>query len=169
VWKIVEDDGQKVLAQTSTEGGKRFFNVCVADEPILVDLEISVAIKPIGGKSDQGGGPIWRYQDANNYYVARWNPLEDNFRLYQVVNGHRTQMDHADLKASTDQWHTIRMTQQGRRIYGYFDGQKLLEAEDDAIKTAGQVGVWSKSDAVSYFKDITVKDISGQEAPKRNK
>jgi hypothetical protein len=112
---------------------------------------------------------VWRYQDANNYYVARWNPLEDNFRLYQVINGHRTQMDHADLKASTDQWHTIRITQQGHRIYGYFDGQKLLEAEDNAITNAGQVGVWSKSDAVSHFKDITVKDLTGQEAPKRNK
>ena len=34
---------------------------------------------------DQGGGPVWRYQDANNYYIARMNPLEDNYRVYKVV------------------------------------------------------------------------------------
>ena len=160
VWKIMLDGKQKVMAQTSAEGGKGFFNVCVVNEPKLADLEISVEIKPIAGKTDQGGGPIWRYQDANNYYVCRWNPLEDNFRLYQVINGHRTQMDHADLKASKDEWHTIRIVHEGHRIHGYFDGQRLLEAEDNAIMSAGQVGLWSKADAVTYFKDISVKDLS---------
>ena len=156
-WKIVKDGKQKVLAQTSAEGNKRLFNLCVADEPKLADLEISVAIKPIAGKIDQGGGPVWRYQDANNYYVCRWNPLEDNFRLYQVIDGHRTQMDHAVLTVPTDTWHTIRVMQEGGRIYCFFDGLMLLEAQDSAIKAAGRIGLWSKADAVSYFKDISVK------------
>jgi hypothetical protein len=155
-WKIVQDGKDKVLAQTSSEGSKRLFNVCVADEPKLADLELIVSIKPIDGKTDQGGGPVWRYQDANNYYVCRWNPLEDNLRLYQVVNGKRIQMDHADLKAPIDQWHTLRITQVGKRIFGYFDGQKLIEAEDNTIPDAGQVGLWSKSDAVTHFKDLSV-------------
>ncbi len=36
------------------------------------------------GKEDQGGGLIWRRRDANNYYIARYNPLERNFRVYYV-------------------------------------------------------------------------------------
>ena len=39
------------------------------------------------GKLDQGGGLVWRYKDANNYYIARMNPLEDNFRVYKEVAG----------------------------------------------------------------------------------
>jgi hypothetical protein len=31
------------------------------------DVEVSVAFKAIAGKRDQGGGIVWRYQDANNY------------------------------------------------------------------------------------------------------
>jgi hypothetical protein len=159
VWKVALDGQEKVLAQTSSAGGKRYYNVCVAAGPRVADLDLSVSMKPVSGKIDQGGGPLWRYQDAQNYYVCRWNPLEDNFRLYQVVNGRRTQMDHADLKVAADKWHTIRVTQQGRRIDCYFDGQHLLEAEDSAITNAGQVGLWSKADAVTYFKALAVKEL----------
>ena len=52
----------------------------------------------MAGKLDQGGGPVWRYQDANNYYVARMNPLEDNYRVYKVVAGKRTQLGSVDVK-----------------------------------------------------------------------
>jgi hypothetical protein len=30
---------------------------------------------------------VWLYVDADNYYIARMNPLEDNFRVYKVVGG----------------------------------------------------------------------------------
>jgi hypothetical protein len=35
-------------------------------------------MKAVAGKEDQGGGLVWRAMDSNNYYVARYNPLEDN-------------------------------------------------------------------------------------------
>ena len=73
-----------VLAQTSA-GPKALFSLCVADDTSFQNVEASVAFKAVQGKEDQGGGIVWRYQDANNYYVARMNPLEDNFRVYKVV------------------------------------------------------------------------------------
>jgi hypothetical protein len=45
---------------------------------------VSVAVRADGGEVDQGGGPMWRVQDADNYYVCRFNPLESNFRVYFV-------------------------------------------------------------------------------------
>ena len=56
------------------------------------DLEASVAFKAVKGELDQGGGIVWRYQDANNYYIVRMNPLEDNYRFYKVVAGSRKQL-----------------------------------------------------------------------------
>ena len=35
--------------------------------------------------------PVGR-DGAKNYYVARFNPLEDNFRLYKVLAGKRIQL-----------------------------------------------------------------------------
>jgi len=34
--------------------------------------------KAIDGQEDQGGGPVWRYEDADNYHICRANPLESN-------------------------------------------------------------------------------------------
>ena len=30
---------------------------------------------------------IWRLQDANNYYIARANALENNVTIYHTING----------------------------------------------------------------------------------
>ena len=36
----------------------------------------------MSGKEDQAGGLVWRAKDANNYYVARANALENNVTIY---------------------------------------------------------------------------------------
>ena len=157
VWKVVERGKQKVLAQTSADGPKPLFNLCVVDAPSMTDIELSLSVRARDGKIDQGGGPVWRYQDADNYYVCRWNPLEDNFRLYHVVDGKRTQLTTADVKVKTDEPHTIRVTHQGSRIACFLDGKKLLEADDKTIVKPGKIGVWSKADAVTDFDDVEIK------------
>ena len=75
VWKVVADDTAPsksgyVLAQTA-ESPNAFFNICVAEDTRYKDVELSVSFKAVAGDSDQGGGFVWRYQDANNYYICR--------------------------------------------------------------------------------------------------
>ncbi|MGQ0634551.1 MAG: hypothetical protein ACT4QC_08070 [Planctomycetaceae bacterium] len=160
VWKVLEDAsapaGARVLAQTSSEGPSPLFNLCVADKPQFADLDLSVALKPVAGKIDQGGGPVWRYQDADNYYVARLNPLEDNFRLYKVIQGKRTQLATADVDAPAGKWHTIRIVHRGSRIRCSLNDKPLLEAADEAITNGGKVGLWTKADAVTSFDALSV-------------
>jgi hypothetical protein len=43
---------------------------------------------------------VWRASDSNNYYVARYNPLEDTYRAYKVKKGRRIQLQNADIKNS---------------------------------------------------------------------
>ena len=38
---------------------------------------------------------VWRAKDKKNYYICRYNPLEDNFRVYKVVDGERTMFKNA--------------------------------------------------------------------------
>src|SRR5207237_2675434 len=122
-----------VLTQTA-ESPDAVFNLCVADALSRRDLELRVAFKALKGKRDQGGGLVWRYQDAGNYYVARMNPLEDNFRVYKVVAGKRTQLATKEgLKVPVGEWHTLRVTMKGEQIECYVDGKKQLEAKDSAI------------------------------------
>jgi hypothetical protein len=95
--------------------------------------------------------------DAKNYYIARYNPLEDNFRVYKVEDGKRTQFQSAKIPGD-DKWHTLRITMAGAKITCYLDGQKYLEAEDSTFPDAGMIGLWSKSDAQSYFDELTVSE-----------
>ncbi len=164
VWKVVADDTAPsksgyVLAQT-TDNPDALFNLCVADKPSLKDVEVMVAFKAVKGKEDQGGGIVWRYQDANNYYIARMNPLEDNFRVYKVVAGKRSkEFQNAEVKVKAGEWHTLKIEMKGDEIECYLDGKKHLEVKDDSIKDAGKVGLWTKADAQTYFDSFTVKDL----------
>jgi hypothetical protein len=161
VWKVVADDTAPsksgfVLAQTAA-GPDRMFNLCVADDTNYKNLEMSVAFKAVRGESDRGGGLVWRYQDADNYYLARMNPLEDNFRVYRVVNGKRTQLGTKDnLKIPSGEWHTITISQTGDIIMCSLDGKKYLDVKDATFLTSGKVGLWTKADAQTYFDEVKI-------------
>lgn len=154
VWSVADDGGNRVLAQTA-RSERRAFNIAMIDDTNYQDVDISVRVKAVAGEVDQGGGLIWRARDRENYYVARYNPLEDNYRLYKVEAGRRTQLDHADAPGDR-QWHTLRITMSGREIVGYLDGKRALVAEDSTFRDAGRIGLWSKADAQSLFDDLTV-------------
>jgi hypothetical protein len=161
VWKVVADrtaPSKKgyVLAQTAAGPGP-LFNLCVATDTRYKDVDVSVAFKAIKGKKDQGGGIVWRYQDANNYYIARMNPLEDNYRFYKVVAGVRKQLaTKEDLPVRAGTWHTLRIKMVGERVECYLDGKKELEGKDDTFTRPGKIGLWTKADAQTYFDDLKV-------------
>jgi hypothetical protein len=160
VWKVVQDGQRKVLAQTSSKTLDKSYNLCIAEGTSFRDLDMSVAIRPVGGRNDQGGGLVWRYRDRNNYYIARWNPLEVNFRVYKVVDGKRTQLDSADVMLPTDRWHTLAIRQMGSHVECSLDGVRYLKATDDTFTDAGKIGLWTKADAVSHFDHLTVAEVT---------
>jgi hypothetical protein len=86
------------------------------------------------------------------------NPLEDNFRVYKVVAGKRTQLGTADVKVKvpTGQWHRIQIEMKGEAITCSLDGKKYLQVQDATFKDAGKVGLWSKADAQTHFDDFKV-------------
>ncbi len=165
VWTVTADDtapskGGFVLAQTASSPAK-MFNLCVAQDTSYRDVEISVAFKAVQGQEDQGGGIVWRYQDADNYYIARMNPLEDNYRFYKVVAGKRTQLAGKEgIKVPAGEWHTLRIRHVGDRIECDLDGKKLLDATDDTFTKAGKLGLWTKADARTYFDQFRVRELS---------
>ena len=94
---------------------------------------------------------------GNNYYIARMNPLEDNFRVYKVVAGKRVQLGTKEgLKVPAGEWHTLAVKQEGEHIECSLDGTKYLEADDATFKEAGKVGLWTKSDAQSHFDELRI-------------
>jgi hypothetical protein len=153
-WSVVASDRGKALAQ-SARNPNAVFNITLISDTSARDVDLSVRMKAVAGETDQGGGLVWRAKDARNYYLARYNPLEDNFRLYRVVEGKRTMILNADITHS-DGWHTLRVTMSGDQITCSYDGKKYLEARDSTFTGAGKIGLWSKADAQSQFDDLTL-------------
>ena len=168
VWVVMKDDTapskSNVLAQTDADTTGYRFPVCVYDGLNAKDADISVKIKAISGKGDQGGGIVWRYKDKDNYYIVRANALENNVVIYRVLNGKREDLPlkgegktyGKKVKVPSGQWNTLRVTAQGNLFTVYFNGQQLYQAEDETFKDAGKIGLWTKADSVIHFDDLQV-------------
>jgi len=150
-WEVAKEGNNHVLAQKAKN------NVALVQGTSYKDVDLSVKLRAVGGEVDRGGGLVWRATDAKNYYIARYNPLEDNFRVYKVQNGKRTQFQSAKVPGD-EKWHTLRVTMVGPKIACFLDGQQHLEAEDSTFPEAGMIGLWSKSDAQSYFDELTASE-----------
>ncbi|MCI0340109.1 MAG: hypothetical protein L0216_02970 [Planctomycetales bacterium] len=161
-WVVEVDPGapspRQVLTQVATEFRESHFNLAVARTADTGDFSLSVHVKAlarVADPEDRGGGPLFRYRDPANYYLCRWNPLEENFRVYRVVAGKREQLGSARVAGTTDEWHTIGVEARGAQITCSFDGQPLLGMKDESF-AAGRVGLWTKADAVASFDDFKV-------------
>jgi len=159
-WKVAADDSSpskpNVLAQSAKSAGP-IFNLVLVEGSSYKDLKLSVRMKAVAGELDQGGGLVWRAKDGKNYYIARYNPLEENYRVYKVVDGKRIQLQGATVKPSPG-WHELTVEMEGDHIECYFDQKKHLDVKDDAFKDAGKIGLWTKADAQSHFDDLEVAE-----------
>jgi hypothetical protein len=159
-WAVTADpmapSKPNVIAQTSTDPTDYRFPLLIADEGSFKDVDLSVRFKAVSGSIDRAGGLVFRLKDPNNYYIVRANALENNYRLYRVVNGRRSQFAGANFKVASGEWHELRVETVGNKITCYYDGSKKIESTDDTFKDAGKVGLWTKADSVTYFDDLKV-------------
>jgi hypothetical protein len=153
-WTVEQDSTAPSAPNVLKQSGQATYPVCIKDDTSLKDGFVEVRFKPISGKEDQAGGVVWRAKDANNYYVARANALEDNVTIYDTINGRRNERKRSDMKVTSNEWHTLRVDFQGSRFTVTLDSKKALEWADVKIKEAGKVGVWTKADSVTLFDDF---------------
>jgi hypothetical protein len=150
-WSVEKDDSAPSQPNVLKQSGEATFSVCFKNDTNLKDGFVEVKFKPVAGKEDQAGGLIWRVRDANNYYIARANALEDNVTIYHTVNGSRVAFKNINTKVTSGVWHTLRVDFEGNKFTVIFDGKKVIEASDESFKEAGKVGVWTKADSVTLF------------------
>ena len=159
-WSVVETDQAKspphVLGQLMGKGAEHAYKVVLISGLKAGDLELEVALLPIAGKADMGGGLIWRATDDRNYYLARANPLEQNIRIYKVIKGVRHLIKNLDHIIDVRQWHTLHVSTNGCQVRVFFDETPVFDLCDRTF-TTGHIGLWTKSDAVTYFDDLTVQ------------
>jgi hypothetical protein len=154
-WAVVQDDSAPSKPNVLKQSGEATFPVCIKDDTSLKDGFVEVKFKPVSGNVDQAGGIIWRCKDADNYYIARANALENNVTIYHTIKGKRVSFNDARTRVASGVWHTLRVDFAGNKFIVTFDGKKVIEATDDSFSEAGKVGLWTKADSVMLFDDFS--------------
>ena len=57
------------------------------------------------------------------------------------------------IKVTT--WHTLHVVTKGCRLQVSYDNKPVFDLCDQTF-TQGRIGLWTKSDAVSYFDDLSL-------------
>jgi hypothetical protein len=174
-WKIVTDESpsafvplmpritptpsvtrRRVLAQLSRDPADEHFPMFIYDGETFKNFKLATQFKIVGGVAEQMAGVVFRFQNTSNFYVVRASALGRNVRFYKVVDGIRSAPIGPALDIATNVWHTLAVQCLGAQITCWFDGRPLMATMNDSSFSAGKIGFWTKSDAVSYFGDTTI-------------
>ncbi|MGH8236178.1 MAG: hypothetical protein ACREXP_04045 [Steroidobacteraceae bacterium] len=162
-WEVVADRAAASSPNVLRQSGEATFCWAVSTKHKFKDGFAEVKIRPIGGKEDQAGGLVWRFKDANNYYVVRANALEGNVVLYKTVNGKRSSLQvkgrmfgyGVDTSVPKGKWSVLRVEFADTLFTVFYEGKQLFQVEDDTFQNEGTVGVWTKADSITLFDDFS--------------
>jgi len=172
-WKIVMDDTpsffpavtpdaqsnskKPVFAQTIGAEKDEYFPMFVYDE-VFGDFTATLKIKMVDGKLERMAGLAFRIQDEKNYYVVRASSLGNTFKFYKYVDGVRSPgIGLNNVKITPNEWHELRVECFGNKIRCTLDEQLVIPELTDMSFNRGKIGLWTKSDSVSYFCDVNIK------------
>jgi hypothetical protein len=144
---------------------------------------ISLKFKTVAGDADRCSGILFNVKPNGDWLTMRYNDTENNVVLWEFHNGVRRSVKRGPESAwmlDRAAWHELKLTVDGANLHADMDGKPALDyvlgtapgpgrsgaapnadlvpANNPVLQppVAGKVGLWSKSDSVSLFKEFTV-------------
>ena len=140
--------------------------------------------KTIAGDSDRCSGILFNVKPNGDWLAVRYNDTENNVALWEFHNGIRRPVKFSDrskpFMLDRAAWHELKMSVTGADLSVWLDGDPALQhslgtapaagrggaaphpdlipANNPVLQppVAGKIGLWSKTDSTSYFKDYVV-------------
>lgn len=139
-----------------------YFPISVAkDIPDFQNGEISMKFKMISGQLDKCAGILFNVKPNGDYLTVRFNGKEDNLVLWTFKQGKRSFVKRGteNMPLQLGQWYDMKIAVHGTQIEGYLNGKKLIDYTwTEPI--SGKVGLWSKTDSLSYFDEFIVTPMA---------
>ena len=135
-----------------------YFPIAVAKEvEDFHDGEISVRFKLIGGQLDQCAGILFNVKPNGDYLTVRYNAKDHNVVLWTFNQGKRkfVKKGTEDVSLPMNEWHALKITIHGTNLQAFLDDKLYLDYTL-AEPVSGKIGLWSKTDSVTYFDDYKV-------------
>jgi hypothetical protein len=145
---------------------------------------ISVKFRTIAGDADRCSGILFNVKETGDWLAVRYNDTENNVALWEFHSGIRRPVKFSDrtkpFMLDRKAWHELKMSVSGTSFRAWLDGTLALEytmgsqpeprrngapanpdlfpANNPVLRPpiAGRIGLWSKTDSTSYFKDYVV-------------
>ncbi|HKW01487.1 MAG TPA: family 16 glycoside hydrolase [Vicinamibacterales bacterium] len=147
---------------------------------------ISVKFKTIAGDADRASGILFNVKPNGDWLVVRYNDTEHNLVMWEFHNGIRRPLNHKGdgqlLSAPGDRekWHDLKIQVEGAVVTAFLDGTQqwtyqldgapgpqrrgappnpdLFAANNPVLQppVKGRIGLWTKTDSTSEFKDYVV-------------
>jgi hypothetical protein len=144
---------------------------------------ISVKFKTMAGDADRCSGILFNVKPNGDWLAIRYNDTENNVGLWEFHNGIRRNVRFSDREKpfmlDRSAWHELKMTVEGASFKAWLDGKIAIEytfgsepaagrrgppnpdlfpANNPVLRppVAGKIGLWSKTDSSSHFKDYVV-------------
>jgi hypothetical protein len=153
IWK---DDKSSILQADGS--GKVAFPLLVFDSPRFGNLDYSGELLIESGNEDRYAGFVFRLRDRGDYYAVRFSASENNVFFARFDRGARTILQSFDAAVSSKQWHTGRLIVRKDAVTIFLDGRKVGTASD-ANWLVGRVGLGTKSDSVTRFRNLRIKAL----------
>lgn len=139
-----------------------YFPIAVAkDVQDFQNGEISMRFKMVSGKLDKCAGILFNLKPNGDYLTVRFNGKEDNLVLWTFNKGVRKFVKKGvkDVPLQLGTWNDMKIVVHGTQLEGWLNGTKLLDYTL-AEPVSGKVGLWSKTDSVSYFDQYVVTPMA---------
>jgi hypothetical protein len=147
------------------------------------DGTIRMKFKTMGGESDRCSGILFNVKPNGDWLAVRYNDTENNVALWEFHNGIRRNIKFSDratpFMLDRAAWHELTLTVDGANLVAKLDSAVALEytlgsepqagrkgppnadlypANNPVLRppVSGKIGLWSKTDSSSYFKDYVV-------------
>ena len=145
---------------------------------------ISLKFKTVAGDSDRASGILFNVKPNGDWLAVRYNDPENNVALWEFHNGVRRNVKFSDRakKFMLDRaaWHELKLSIEGVQLKVWLDDELAVEhtlgsepgpgrngapplpdlfpANNPVLRppVKGRVGLWSKTDSTSDFKDFVV-------------
>lgn len=135
------------------------FPIAVAQTPGEVgNGTFRVAFKMIGGASDQNAGIMFGLRPNGDYHFVRYNTKDGNVAVWGYVNGERAVLAKGvvEKQLPMNTWHELVVTIRNGSVQGSVAGTDMRVEHTLAAAPSGRVGVWTKRDAITVFRNFRV-------------
>lgn len=131
--------------------------LALTTSPPSRDVRVSTRCKV--GETGTACGLVFRFRDEANHYVTHVDAASDRISLGVVFAGKPRTLVSVPANAEHGVWQELAVEARSSKVAVFWNGRKVIDAEDAALVSPGGVGLWAPSADVAFFDELSVESL----------